>query len=851
MLISAFRSLMRTPLRSLFTLLTIAVGTASLFCMSAMTQLVPESVNQSSRQLLGADLSVQAYLEPTTMGDIRRIVPETERQAVTGAWVTLATVRSELKTSNIILKGVDPDTYPYYGREKFPDIQNLQSDEILLSAQAAGRLQIKAGDTVSLINQQDGSLNAFRVKGLVDGVQESYTDSAFWGTAYLSYSKSIELTRVPSGTVNEVYLQLNDTADTGAIKENIRKQIVGSQAADLEDKKAEVLAGTKGTLLVMQLFSLLAVAIAAVTIFNTMTIVMAGRLRDIAIMKSVGMNKPSIARYFLFEAAFLGFIGTLTGIVIGNLIGYGMSAYIAKMLVLPMEWKLYIPSVVFSFVVGITVALIAAWSPVHSAIQVSPLELLRDSGLVHKQKRLPWKTSVKLFLVICAEMGFYLHETLLAANQDGVVFKWIASFVLSMLILIFLLVFLKLFVFGYGLLYRMLGRLKTVLPMRWFLLLHNLGSDYKRNALLTITLSVGVLFVVASQLFTDNLVNAVQAQMEKQVNGNVIISAAADEEEEMNRVLEGSSGVKHYARGYELKGSFVRLGGTDAAQKFLDATADRKISYLNTTNVTIQGIDPVSSALAYTVQEGRGLTEEDNGKLSAILREDYGRDLGLRLGDRVEVRINSDVVPLKIVGFYESGVIKSEGIRVTENTLKAYGSPTRLNYYVELSARGFQEHLTNLNRSLPASAVAYSLNSSIIDSLQKTLSTQSTFFSAMALFAFLTAILMIGNQVVLSLVQKNRDVAIFKTIGLSTGRLLRSILSENLVLAFLSGIIGSFAGLVFALLALSLFVKGNVDLNLTWCIIGILLSMLTTAAVTLAASLQSLGAKPLHMLRGN
>ncbi|MCF2945794.1 ABC transporter permease [Paenibacillus tarimensis] len=819
--------------------------------MSAMTQLVPESVNQSSRQALGADLSVQAYLEPTTMKEIRDIIPETERRAVTGAWVSLSAIRSNQKTSNIILKGVDPDAYPYYGRERFPDIRSLQPDEILLSRQAAERLQIEAGDSVSLINQQDGTLNEFRVKGLIDGVQESYTDSSFWGTAYMSYSRSIELTRVPPGTVNEVYIQLNNPAESAAIKDNIRKQIAGSKVADLEDKKAEMLEGTKGTMLVMQLFSLLAVAIAAVTIFNTMTINMAGRLKDVAIMKSVGMQRSIISRYFLFEAGLLGFIGTITGIVIGSIIGYGMSAYMSRMLLLPMEWKLYLPSVLFSFVVGITVALISSWSPVYSAIQVSPLELLRNSGLVHKQRRLPWRTSVKLFLVICAEMGFYLHETLLASNQDGIVFKWIASFVLSMLILIVLFVIMKLFVFGYGLVYRLLGKLKTVMPVRWFLLFHNLGSDYKRNALLTITLSVGVLLVVASQLFTDNLVRAVQSQMEKQINGNVIISASVMEEQEMNRVLESTPGVEHYARGYELKGSFVRINGEDAAERFVKATAERKISYLSTTGVTIQGVNPTASARSYTVKEGRGLSSEDNGRLSAILREDYGRDLNLKLGDRIAVRINEETVPLEIVGFYESGVVKSEGIRVTEDTLAAYGSPTRLNYYVEISSREFQEHMSALNRSLPASAVAYSLNSSIIDSLQKTLRTQSTFFSAMALFAFVTAILMIGNQVVLSLVQKNRDVAIMKTIGLSTRRLLRSILSENLVLATLSGIIGSFAGLVFALLALSLFVKGNVDLNLTWCIIGILLSMLTTATVTLIASLQSLGAKPLNMLRGS
>lgn len=45
MIQSAMRSLIRTPLRTLFTLLTITVGLAGFFCMAALTQLVPQSAD--------------------------------------------------------------------------------------------------------------------------------------------------------------------------------------------------------------------------------------------------------------------------------------------------------------------------------------------------------------------------------------------------------------------------------------------------------------------------------------------------------------------------------------------------------------------------------------------------------------------------------------------------------------------------------------------------------------------------------------------------------------------------------------------------------------------------------------
>ncbi|TPG69077.1 FtsX-like permease family protein [Brevibacillus laterosporus] len=847
---SAYRSICRSPLRSLFTLMTIAVGMVSFFCMSTLTELVPKSVNQSAKQLLGADIAVQSYLEPTTLQHMQQIVPKKDWKALTGAFVSLSIVTSEKKTSNIIIKGVDPESYPFYGKEKFADLRGLNDDEVLLSRQAADRLQVGVGSTVSFVNNQNGALDTFRIKGLIDGVKETYTDSDFWGVAYITYPKSLELFRASAGTINEAFIQLNNQTSSSSVKEKIQNNSSGTQVTDIEDKKRQVLEGSKGTLLILQMFSLLAIAIAGVTISNTMKIMMASRLRDIAIMKSVGMTTRKITHYFLFEATLLGVVGTVVGILAGSLIGMGLTMYIAKMLSIPMTWHLSTQSVVFSLVVGISVALISAWSPIYGAVQVSPLELLRDGVTVSKRNRLPFKIVLRLFLLIGLEVGIYLHETLLASSQDSVVFKWIASFVLSMLILLVILLLMKIILFAYGLVFRLLGLCKNLGPVSWYLPLHNLATDYKKNALLTVTLSVGVLSVVASQLFTDNLIHSVERQMETQLKGNIVLSAAVVDEPEVDQQLQRTSGIEHFVKGYEIKGKFTRINGEEATEAFQTVTSKRKVSYLNSTTVSIQGIDSTTGENSYKIKDGRDLGAHDVEERTAVLLEDYKKDLGLQVGDSIEVSINNQRVPLKIVGFFESGVVKTVDIRMPVSTLETYGKPTRLIYYVEASTKSFQETLATLNQKLPSSAIAYSVNSTILESLQKTLNTQSTFFSAIAFFSFLTAVLMIGNQVVISLLQKNRDVAILKTIGMSTNRLLRSILAENLILSFIAGSIGSMFGLIFAILALSLFVKGNIDLSLTWFGIGILLSMLTTAIVTFVASLQSLASKPLQILRG-
>ncbi len=88
----------------------------------------------------------------------------------------------------------------------------------------------------------------------------------------------------------------------------------------------------------LQLFSILALGIAAITTSNTMKVIIASRTHDIAVMKSVGMKTKYIIRYFLLEALWLAILGTVGGIVLGLLASVWLTSYLADVLSLPLHW---------------------------------------------------------------------------------------------------------------------------------------------------------------------------------------------------------------------------------------------------------------------------------------------------------------------------------------------------------------------------------------------------------------------------------------------------------------------------------------------------------------------------------
>lgn len=133
----------------------------------------------------------------------------------------------------------------------------------------------------------------------------------------------------------------------------------------------------------------IAILIASIGIFNTMTMAVTERTREIGVMKAIGASPKLIQRLFLMESAWIGIIGT----IIAVMISYGVS-FIANM-VLPfivsaalgeeeiasfeitfsiIPWQL----VIIASAISITVAMISGWRPARKATKIDVIQALRQ-----------------------------------------------------------------------------------------------------------------------------------------------------------------------------------------------------------------------------------------------------------------------------------------------------------------------------------------------------------------------------------------------------------------------------------------------------------------------------------------
>ncbi len=257
----------------------------------------------------------------------------------------------------------------------------VAADEVALSGGAASALRVGVGDRLVLEGRDEqvtvaGTTN--EPSGLF--VKTGYSSAArFAAAGYTDAGVDTWVVRAAAGT-DPADLAARLDAELAAVNPafhaapaaQVRAESVARLAKDF-DVFANVLWAFAGVSLVVGM----------ITIANTFSITLAQRRRQIGLLRAVGASGAQVRRRFLLEALLLGVVGSLLGLALGIGLAVAETAWSTALF-----WGLALPAgqLAIAFGLGVLATAVAAFVPIVRGTRVAPLEALQPA-LTNQERR--------------------------------------------------------------------------------------------------------------------------------------------------------------------------------------------------------------------------------------------------------------------------------------------------------------------------------------------------------------------------------------------------------------------------------------------------------------------------------
>ena len=127
-------------------------------------------------------------------------------------------------------------------------------------------------------------------------------------------------------------------------------------------------------------FAVIAVIVGGFIIANTFSILVAQRVRELALLRALGASRTQVRRSVLIEAALMALLGSTLGLFVGLGLARGLAALFGTfgLEINASVLNLTPTTIVTAYAVGVLVTVISAYLPARRAAKVAPVAAMRD-----------------------------------------------------------------------------------------------------------------------------------------------------------------------------------------------------------------------------------------------------------------------------------------------------------------------------------------------------------------------------------------------------------------------------------------------------------------------------------------
>ena len=519
-------------------------------------------------------------------------------------------------------------------------------------------------------------------------------------------------------------------------------------------------------------FAVIAILVGGFIIANTFNILVAQRVRELALLRAVGASAAQVRRSVLVEATVMALLGSSIGIVVG----LGLARALAGLFrsvgldINSSALELTPGTLVLAYVVGLGVTLVSAYLPARRASRIAPVAAMREEAATPGEGSLRRRGliggAVALLGAMLAALGLLDTPGPAAAWIGVAAVLWILTAAVMSPVL------------GHPVLVACRAVFGRVFGTTGRLAAENTLRNPRRTGATASALMIGLALVSA--------VGTLAASMSATTDAIVEDQFAAD-------FLVQSANFSTFPTGIGDDMEKVDGVATLSRDQYTPALVEKQPTVL-------MGVTPTFTEI-YDLDMLDG-SEQLSGRQALISRE-AASEYGVWVGDSLDLAFPGEQrAKVEVVGVFESTVVVGDvtvpldflsevGVKRTDTSLS-------INLAGGADPTQVQADLERVLDGVPI--VTVQDKQEFADSLKGQINQLLYMIYGLLALAIVIAVIGIVNTLSLSVIERTREIGLLRAVGLSRSRLRRMVTLESVTISVMGAVLGMAVGLLIGVL---------------------------------------------------
>ncbi len=523
----------------------------------------------------------------------------------------------------------------------------------------------------------------------------------------------------------------------------------------------------------LQAMSLLALLIGVFLIYNSVSFSVLQRRGLIGVLRALGMTRREVFISILGEAAILGAIASLLGLLVGNWLGEQLLGLVSRS-INDLYFRVSVTDVsvdpftlLKGFIAGMSTSLLAATVPAIEAASLAPrLSMVRSTLEQRAGRALPRVALTGVGIMLAAAIVLLLSGRNLTAGLTAV-FMLIAGFALCVPLLA------KRITRQLAPLAGRIGGTSARLAVA------GVGSGLSRTGVAIVALAVAVSATIGVSIMVDSFRASVDDWLGVALRADVYVSG---------------SGVPIPASEVEAVTSLpgVVAASTSRLARLEDDQGVRQLLAVDMAPDAYAG----TNLLDAEPDAAWPAWESDD---AVLISEPFAYRFRLSPGDVIELRTDSGPVAFDVLATYQSFDVNASGLMISRATYDRHFSDDAIDTLGLYLAPGTDTAgLLAAIEALPGSSLSATSNKAIRDLSLDVF--DQTFIITDVLYWLATGVALVGilSSMLALQLEKDREQGTLRALGMTRGQLTGMISTQTGVIGLISGLASMPLGLVMA-----------------------------------------------------